>query len=251
MFGLFKAKNKTQSYAITHIGDRDENQDSYESFLTGNLKCYIVADGMGGHKGGLLASSNLCKAIKEILPQYGPELKATPKESINALITQARDRMCSIIHKHDTSLKPHTTLVLAIYQDSSLYLTHVGDSRAYLIQNNKISWQSRDHSVAQLMVEEGELKAEDAMHDESQNLLYRSVECNKEHQASFSQFDGIKAEQHLLLCSDGFWRFITEKEILSLAQSSNPQLELKKYVKKVLKLAKGGSDNITAVLIKL
>ncbi len=249
MFGLFKNSSTTQIFSTTHTGDRKENQDSFIHFSLGTAQCYLVADGMGGHSGGRLASQRFCAAIENNFARYASHCKIDQVEAINTLIDDARQEMCVSITREDSDLSPHTTAVLAIYDGKQLHVAHIGDSRAYLIQDQTLKWISRDHSVAQLMVDQGEIDSSDVSQDESQNILYRSVECQKLHKPSISSFD-IKSNDSLILCTDGFWCFVEEPEFLSLAQTKKPKKAIKELTHKVYQRAQGKSDNITALLVQ-
>ena len=250
MFGLFKPKLSPATCAITDKGDRDENQDASLCLEYGSAACYLVADGMGGHKGGKLASNEFCAAISKLFPDCLDRLQTEAEETIKQLINRAREEMCARITRLGTELSPHTTAVLAILNHNVLYVAHIGDSRAYLIQKGKISWQSRDHSVAQLMLEQGEMAPDEVAHDGSQSILFRSIECHKKHSPSMNEFNNIQPGDCLVLCSDGFWCYSSDADLLSLAVSAKPHNRLKKLVHKTRRAAKGHADNITVVFVR-
>ncbi|MGZ8942189.1 MAG: PP2C family protein-serine/threonine phosphatase [Methylobacter sp.] len=237
-------------YVASHIGDREENQDAYDYDVLKNTGFFIVADGMGGHSGGRLASRYFTEALKNLyLGQTKPIRQ--PEQALKEMIGNARMEMCRRVAAEAPDLSPHTTCVCALLQENQLWVVHVGDSRLYLIENDSIVWQTKDHSIAQLMVDEGELDPEDVTNDDSQNMLYRSISCNKVYETSVKHFQNIQPDSSLLLCSDGLWQYISAEEIIRLNEAKDPQIALQQSVDNAYQRANGKADNITALLIKI
>lgn len=237
-------------YAVCHDGDREENQDAYDVVVEGVNGFFIVADGMGGHTGGRLASLYFTKALKNT---YLDQMKPVdhPEQSLKEMISNARMEMCQQVADEAPELLPHTTCVCAMIQQSQLWVAHVGDSRMYLIENENITWHTRDHSIAQLMVDEGELDVKEVPEDNSQNMLFRSINCDKIHPVSIKHFQNVQPNSSLLLCSDGLWQYIDTEEIILLNGAVEPQAALQQSVDNAYQRANGKADNITALLIKI
>jgi len=238
--------------ATTHIGDRDENQDFHAHAIDQNGALLIVADGLGGHDDGALASRYLCEALLACLPDYVEQLRQAPSTAINQLfsaaITLMRDRLNRVVSNHDA----HTTIAIAWvslpdYQVTSL---HVGDSRVYCFNKRNLHWRTRDHSVVQMLVDMGDLdEAEMGSHPE-QNALTRSVNMKDEIKTTVNSHNALNKGDALLLCSDGFWEEVPEKEYRSLAGSRDADKMLNKLVNRAVERAGIGGDNVTAMFFQ-
>ena len=252
MFEFIKSKPRPYVVTKTHIGDRDENQDNHTHLSVDGYDCYVVADGLGGHDGGRYASQYLCDAIEQHFPICIAALDTDTPAAVSRLIHDARQTMCERLKELDPELQGQTTVVLAVRHNDLLCIAHVGDSRAYLVQDQTITWQTRDHSLAQLLVEQGQIDKDQAMHDKSQHMLFRSIQCEKEYDISLDTFDHVKsnADNALILCTDGFWTYRNDEDLIDLATAKKPEKILERDFKQILKRSDGESDNITAMVIQ-
>jgi serine/threonine protein phosphatase PrpC len=222
---------------------RRTNEDHF--FADGALGLCIVADGMGGHAGGEVASRVAIATISELM-------KAGLAEGdIDSLIRSAIDEANTairILAEADPSLHGMgTTLVLALCRGDEIHLAHLGDSRAYLIRNGSIRRLTEDHSLVAQMVKSGQLTAEEAPRFHLRNVVTRSLGNQK-----FTEPDLAVVEWNagdlLLLCSDGLTNMVEESELRSLISGGGADLE--RSCREAIERANqnGGRDNITAVL---
>jgi serine/threonine protein phosphatase PrpC len=240
---------------------RDHNEDSLFTLTTnltnlnGNLPIglYIVADGMGGHLHGEVASSVAIRVMAQhiinrlYLPLFNSDLES-PQEAIQDMM---RDGMQDA-HRAITKEVPGggTTMTAALVVGNQVYIAHVGDSRAYIIESGgSVETVTRDHSLVKRLVELGQITQEEAAVHPQRNVLYRALGQGEPFEPDMSSTQ-LADSGYLLLCSDGLWGVVPDKEILQLVtSSSSPHLACQKLVKAAN--TAGGPDNITAILVHL
>lgn len=235
-----------RTYSITDTGKkRSSNQDFvYASDQpVGNLSnLLIVADGMGGHNAGDIASRCTVESMVDYIE------KAEEKRPIPLLsmaIHQANDLVVEKA-KSDPALEGMgTTVVAATIKDGYLYIANVGDSRLYLIDQD-IEQITRDHSLVEEMIRVGELQRKDAKSHPDRNVITRAVGVHNMVKIDF--FD-VKLEEgdQILLCSDGLTNMVEDQAILRIIKESE---SLKEAASRLVNEANnnGGKDNISVVL---
>ncbi|MCD7885690.1 MAG: Stp1/IreP family PP2C-type Ser/Thr phosphatase [Lachnospiraceae bacterium] len=236
-------------YSITDIGmRRSSNQDFiYASEQpVGNLpNLMIVADGMGGHNAGDLASRYTVESIIEYLEKAGEK---RPIALLSEAIHYANER---VIEKAATDRALEgmgTTVVAAVVRDGCLYVANVGDSRLYLI-DQQISQITRDHSLVEEMVRMGEIQRKDARTHPDKNVITRAIGVKAPVRIDF--FD-VKLEEgdRILLCSDGLTNMVEDSEILQIVRKyHSPKEAACHLVNEANK--NGGKDNISVVLAEV
>lgn len=233
----------------THIGNRKQNEDSMAHGCFDRVSVYIVADGMGGHSGGAFASSVFCEQVIERSANLQEAWCNDPKETVNRIVTESAAAMLDLARAEDPDMDPHTTFVLVTFCQDKAHIANLGDSRLYYIKNDGIRWRTRDHSVSQLLLDQGEIEEEDLATHPDQNKLYRFIGGDKKTDVSIKTLDDCEKGDTFLLCSDGFWTQFSSSEISSLYNSSNPQQDLEAMIEQACARADGKSDNITAQLL--
>jgi len=227
---------------------RDENQDR----MTGDVgplgPFYIVADGMGGHKGGALAAQ---LAIQELTQQI-KEAPATQsvEQVIQAAFKKANETIYQKGHAGDPEVDGMgTTAVLLLISGKVARLAHVGDSRAYLYRDGELRQLTTDHTVVQKMVQAGMLKPEDAADHPNANVLERAIGTHESVEVDISKEVTLTDGDAILLCSDGLSGYVTYQEIKSTLQPPSTSQEI---VTRLVNLAlqKGGKDNVTVQFIQ-
>ena len=241
-----KVKKDMKTYSITDIGKRrSANQDFvYASDQpVGNLSnMLIVADGMGGHNAGDLASRYTVESMVDYIE------KAVEKRPIPLLAEAIHHANELVVEKakSDKALEGMgTTVVAATVQENYLYVANVGDSRLYLI-DQEIEQITRDHSLVEEMIRVGELQRKDAKSHPDRNIITRAVGVRTPVKIDF--FD-IKLEPGdvILLCSDGLTNMVEDEDILRIVKKSS---SLKEAAQRLVTEANknGGKDNISVVL---
>lgn len=237
---------------------RTNNEDAiYSFFATGrtadgipDFGLFVVADGMGGHSEGELASALAARTVathilKEVyLPLFNREERDNPiAEVITSAIQRANE---AVVHELDDG---GTTISAAVLIGDLAYIGHVGDSRVYLINRGRIERITRDHSWVQRLIELDQLTPDEANEHPQKNLLYRALG-----QSDTLEVDTLMrrmpAGARVVLCSDGLWNQVSDTEILdAVTSASTPSEACTRLI--ALANAQGGPDNISVVLVQL
>lgn len=238
-----------KAFALTNMGvRRNTNQDyAYVSEQNvGNLpNILIVADGMGGHKAGEVASEQAVNAVLESIKQNESKDKIT---IIEEAILKANEKVLNMATSDEKFKGMGTTLVVATLENNVLYVANVGDSRLYLIDNDDIRQITRDHSLVQEMVSLGELDKESARTHARKNVITRAIGVNEKIIADFFEAD-ITENTKILLCSDGLSNMVEDSQINDIIKEYAGKT-LEDTVHKLIDIANenGGLDNIAVVL---
>ncbi len=240
---------------------REHNEDALFTLTTNLLSdstvipfgLYIIADGMGGHQHGEVASGVSIRAMANVIirklymPLFG--LKAEPpEESLHEILQEG------VMEAHRAILRDAsgggTTLTVAVIMGEQLILAHVGDSRAYAIYpDGSIRALTRDHSLVRRLEELGQITPAEAAVHPQRNVLYRALGQGEPFEPEINTFP-IPAGGHLMLCSDGLWGYVEENEIIRMIKETpNPEMACHEMVKAAN--AAGGPDNISVVLVRL
>ncbi|RPJ14244.1 MAG: Stp1/IreP family PP2C-type Ser/Thr phosphatase [Actinobacteria bacterium] len=222
--------------AATDIGQvREGNEDSF--LVVAPL--YAVADGMGGHRGGEVASSLALETVQGMFERKEGSLADQVVEANRAVFDRSQnDRSVSGMG---------TTLTAALVDGSRVHLVHVGDSRAYLLRGGELAQLTEDHTLVHRMVMEGEISQEEAETHPHRSILTRALGVDQSVQVDESDVE-TAAGDRLLLCTDGLTGMVPEGQIREiLLESADPQEAVEKLVKVANRA--GGIDNITAVIL--
>jgi PPM family protein phosphatase len=223
---------------------RPSNEDSF--IADSQSKTFLVADGMGGHAAGEIASQIAASTVNELLSNRSPE--SNMEDVLYLAVQEANTRV------YETQrLKPEyrgmgSTLTALTIRDNHYFLAQVGDSRAYLFRKKTLSQLSRDHSLVWPLYEKGLLTKEDLSRHPRKNLITRSIGTHNEVEVDL-QSGSILEGDVFLLCTDGLTDVLSDKDIhkiLSTA-SKNPQ----EISERLIQAANsgGGPDNVTAVVV--
>lgn len=237
-----------KTHALTDKGlERQENQDCYytSELPVGNLpNLFIVADGMGGHAGGKLASET---AMKSFVKSVQKSTLEDPDEILTNAVKKANDDVIKKAKKVELE-GMGTTLVVATIIDGELHVANVGDSRLYLITAAEVKQITKDHSLVEEMVRMGELEPSKARTHEKKNVITRAIGVADEVKADIFKVK-LKEEQTILLCTDGLTNMVTDDSIRKVIVSQRDVIEKAETL--IIEANKnGGKDNITVVVIE-
>lgn len=240
-------KMRFEVWASTDVGlKRDINQDAILVDHDHNL--YIVADGMGGHKGGEVASALAVETVQELVTRRMTETKLTPRKVLGDAYREASSR----IHHKSTFESPElmgmgTTMVLLWEIKGRIFIGNVGDSRAYLYVAPDLWQLTEDHSLINEQVRAGVISEEEAPHVVGRNVITRSVGFERDVMVDVLEREPQNGELYLL-CSDGLTSMISAEKMLEIFKQCKPE----EIVARCIKEAKnaGGDDNISVIVIR-
>lgn len=243
---------------LTDIGrKRKTNQDAI--YLNSEKHIFVVADGMGGHNGGDIASQMAVKYIPEFLLKHIIE-----EQSTEVVRNSIRFANAAIYRKSKSDPKlvgMGTTSVTLFFKGDSLFLGNVGDSRAYLLNNKMLYQLSVDHSLVQeklamsIIGNVGEYTRQTAVHDPQKNIIVRTVGFEEQLEVDVFQYK-VSRNDMVLICSDGLHGRVSDRDILTIVNRHVPdpknaeEADLQNAVKQLVHQANlnGGNDNISVII---
>jgi len=248
---------KIESYAITHKGMvRTRNEDSF--FRDDKLNLYVVADGMGGHRGGDIASRLAIDEIEKVIRDWPPKdqteitgVNENRPESEAKLISALKRANLRIWKEAETNSDYRgmgTTTTGVLVTNSEATIAHVGDSRAYLIRDKQIRQITEDHSWVNEQVKAGFITSEEARTHRLKNLITRSLGHEPNIKVDVLRLK-IESGDRFLLCSDGLSNLVQDDELRDTLTDLDPKSALERLVE--MANERGGYDNITAVMIEV
>jgi protein phosphatase len=247
------APTKIQAAGFSHVGmRRSENQDSY--LIAPDLNLYVVADGMGGHKGGETASSLAVQTINHFF-RNNPRATASipPSQKLKEAILAANKAIQEKGQQVPELSGMGTTTTALYFAGGKIYLGQVGDSRSYLIHPKRI-WQiTRDHSLVQEKLRAGLITHDQLKTDRMKNVITRSVGFENDLDVDVYQMETHPGDV-FLICSDGLTGMLDDDQILAIIEQNvfgNENLEA--ATQKLIEMANfnGGDDNVTAIVVQV
>ena len=238
-------------FTKTDIGKtRSMNQDSfYVSENDNGLNLFILADGMGGYKGGEIASKVAVTAVSKYITEKFEEV-SKDKESILDLLEDAIIFANSAIYEEseqDEELQDMgTTLEVILIYKQKVYIGHVGDSRIYRIRKNNMKKITTDHSYVEKLIQDGEITREESYNHPKKNLLIKALGTDEEVEPDII-YTVLNKNDMLIVCSDGLTNMIPEREILDIALNNAPENVAEVLIDEANEA--GGLDNITVIFI--
>ncbi|WP_096086450.1 PP2C family protein-serine/threonine phosphatase [Agaribacterium haliotis] len=231
------------SYALTHVGNvRKNNEDAVLS--QPQLKLWAVADGMGGHAVGDLASQRLVEALANLghIESLG-HFSDLVEDRIHLVNEQLLDYSARAL----SGAMIGSTIVTLLVRGESAVCLWAGDSRLYRVRGAQVQQVSSDHSQVQEWVDQGLISAEEAQHHPQANVITRAVGVQPVLQVDFEAFR-VYGGETLLLCSDGLSGVVSEQEISALLAQGDAQQCCQALLDRALK--NGSKDNVSVIVIK-
>ena len=240
-----------KAFAKSDVGKvREMNQDYfYISKPEEKVQLFIVADGMGGYKGGEIASRLAVETSKSYILNNFDSIESNDKEEILKLIKSAIEYANLVVYEKSKENKElenmGTTIDVCLVLGNKVYIGHVGDSRVYRKRKDYFRKLTTDHSYVQKLVSDGTITKEEAYNHPKKNMLIKALGCS-----NFVEPDvmvkGFLKDDILLMCSDGLTNMLKDEEIVKTI-NENPIEACNNLVSKANE--NGGYDNITAVII--
>jgi serine/threonine protein phosphatase PrpC len=253
---------KLEAVMVTDVGVvRDHNEDCAHVDSDGSF--FIVADGMGGHAAGEVASAMAVDTVRKALDEARAQIKAfatRPTEQgrrdlvglLQSSVLSAHQAVFQRGSKETDKQGMGTTLDVVLLAGSEAFIAHVGDSRTYLVRDGRASQITTDHTVAEVLVIEGKLSIEEAQVSPLRTILVNAIGVSADVGVEMAHLQ-LKRDDRLLVCSDGLHDyFLAEEEIAErLVPPQDPALE--PALKEMVDIAKerGGHDNITGIAVRI
>lgn len=240
-----------QIVGATDIGKvRTINEDCFDHGIFDDGTAWaVVCDGMGGVRGGYIASNLVLGLVSEKIKKCYNKLM--PSFSFENVFLSTITTANVIVHDRsftDEDLKGMgTTIAAAIVKDGNACIAHVGDSRVYKISGKSISQVTKDHSLAQEMLDNGQLTQEEFKNYPKKNIITRALGVDENIDIDFD-FTSLEEGEALILCSDGLSGLVSDEEILEIYNNSDFNDVCHKYIETANN--NGGYDNITVVVMK-
>lgn len=235
------------NYSLTDRGkERAVNQDYYSNYFSNCFSLFIVADGMGGHRAGEIASHVAADTAREFV------IERKSREDYSELIREAFEAANQRVYREGRENPDYegmgTTLVIALLANEKLTIGHVGDSRIYRLRNGNLERLTRDHSLVEDLVSRGLLTQEDARTFPERNIVTRAIGIFEEVEADIAELTAEDGDKYLL-CSDGLTNMVTDDRIKALLSEDIPVSSICEHLVAEAN-DNGGLDNITATVFE-
>ena len=246
---------KFSAASLSHIGlFRETNEDAFCQFEPDDDEVrakkgvlFVVADGMGGHQGGEVASRLAVEFIKQ---NYYSSDDPDPVQSLKSAFLEANRRVFEKSLDDSSLFGMGTTCTAMVLIGNEAFIAHIGDSRAYVCRNGDIIQLTRDHTLVEDMVRSGLLTSEDARIHPKKNVITKSLGTHEEVEADTPSSPFVAKESDVfLLCSDGLTSFVRDNDIKKTLETHDPPKASQLLIDMANRL--GGRDNITVQVIKI
>jgi protein phosphatase len=214
--------------------------------------CYIIADGMGGHNGGDVASAKSIEFFLDYLKENAPrasEEHASYIDTMNNAFSYSNSMVYAMAQTDPSLYGMGTTFSCCTIAENNIYITHVGDSRIYLLRNDELNVISKDHSLVQDLIDNGQITKEEGKRHPQHHIITRVLGTN-ESVEPFNDVIEIKNGDIILLCSDGLTDMVDDEMLIEICKfGKNPEEMVKEMISEANE--NGGKDNISAIVISV
>lgn len=235
-------------YTYTDIGNAEVNEDSYGyAVYDDDAYCFAVADGLGGHGGGEIASKIAIDTVCQLFSVEGYH-----DDFFEKAFGQAQAAIIAEQEKRHAPSKLKTTLVMLVIHDNTAHYAHIGDSRFYDFKNKKYKFRTLDHSVPQMLVLSKEIKEKEIRNHPDRNRLMRVLGIKGEApRYEVGKAIRLKSDHAFLLCTDGFWELVEEKDMERLLKEAADPTEWIRNMNQIIRQNGEGRemDNYTGLAV--
>jgi protein phosphatase len=236
-------------YQHSHIGGRKVNQDRMGYCFTRDALLLVLADGMGGHQHGEIASTIAMQTLSMRFQMAARPTIKKPERFLEEALLQAHRDILAYAARHQLPESPRTTVVVCLVQDNCALWAHCGDSRLYWVRGKRVLAQTRDHSHLEYLIAKGLASpAERATHPD-RNKLYNCLGGSTAPRIELSRQAGLESGDVLLLCSDGLWAMVPDAEIAQKLASRTVVQAVPELVSMAVAIGGPRADNTTALAI--
>jgi PPM family protein phosphatase len=225
---------------------RDSNEDSF--IANSKSRIFLVADGMGGHAAGEIASQIAASTMNELFPKKNTE--SSMEDALSLAVREANSRVYETQRQKPEYRGMGSTLTALTIGDDRYFLAHVGDSRAYLFREKTLIQLSQDHSIVWPLYQKGILTKEDISRHPRKNLITRSIGTHPEVEMDMQSGSVCKGDV-FLLCTDGLTDVLSDGDIQQILSDDGNNIQ--EAGERLIQAANsgGGPDNITVVVIRI
>jgi serine/threonine protein phosphatase PrpC len=233
----------------SRLGARRMNQDRVGHWRTPQSLLLVVADGMGGHLHGEVAANLAADLFGASFQREAKPKLANPAEFLAQTIAAAHALILAEAQKRGLAEPPRTVIVACVVQDGHATWTHVGDCRLYLFRKGRVAARTRDHTRVQELVDAGRIRGEAVTSHPERNRLLQCLGGFQPPQPGAASKTALEKDDILLLCSDGFWGPLTQRQMLNALLAR----ELKEAVPELVELAEARAghecDNVSVLAV--
>lgn len=233
---------------VTDVGNiRKLNEDYCGYFEKEDYKIYIIADGMGGHNAGEIASRLAVEKTLEHIKSH-IDKEENFKQLMQEAIGYSNNEIYNLSRKQDCLNGMGTTITACLITNNIAIVAHVGDSTCYLVNNESITKITKDHSLVQQLIDEGSITENQALHHPNKNIITRAVGTGKNIEVDTYEVQLHKSDI-IILCTDGLTNEVTKEEIYDII-TNNDNEDFNIICRRLVDLAKvrGGRDNISVLV---
>ena len=245
---------KFSLFQDTRVGKRPYNQDRLGHWKTAETMCLVVADGMGGHAHGEVAAQITVDCFAAAFKAEATPRLADPDKFLSAGISRAHAMILHQSQKQGLSTgpadSPRTTVVACVVQGGYVHWSFIGDSRLYLIRDGRIVTRTRDHTPVQMLIDAGRIREEAAMIHPDKNKLLQCLGGPRGPRLEAPARARLLKNDLVLLCSDGFWGPLTQRQLLMGLIGKAPDKSLPELIDLAESRAGPRCDNISVLAIE-
>lgn len=243
---------KLLTSSLCKQGGREYNQDYLDQLVEDDGACLVVCDGLGSYYGSEVASRICATKVIDVYSQVksADKARAVLPEYIQSYIQSAHNRVVDEKENNAKIRSSCTTVACVVTDFKSTVISHIGDTRVYFFKNNRLHFQTKDHSLAQISVEMGRIPLRDIRSDKDQNKLTRVLGSDYYIPPDCDIYNTpLVAGDAFILCTDGFWEYVYEEEMEEdLASSATPEEALAKMEQRLLARVNKFNDNYSAIV---
>jgi serine/threonine protein phosphatase PrpC len=236
-------------YQESQIGARKVNQDRMGYSFTRDALLLILADGMGGHLRGEMASTIAMQTIGTLFQQQATPYVKKPERFLEECFYAAHREIHRYKAIHNLPESPRTTIIACLIQHNNAIWAHCGDSRLYWIRNGQILARTRDHSRLETLIAQGKIDPSERATHPDRNKLFNCLGAPNLPMVEISRRASLLPGDIMLLCSDGLWSVIPDHDLVQRLQEQTIMRAVPEMLKAAVDTAGKTSDNVTALAL--
>jgi len=241
---------KFSIFQDSRIGDRHNNEDRLAYSYSRDALLMVVADGMGGHEGGEIASLITVRVLMAAFKRHATPDLPDPFLFLQKYIKDAHQSITNYASKYYLQDPPRTTLVACLIQNNIAYWAHSGDSRLYLLRNGRLFAQSRDHSRIRLLLDSGIITLEQAINHPDRNKIYSCLGGPQAPEIDYSRKTPLKMGDVIMLCTDGVWGNLPTEHIEKVLFHGELNQAVPELLRDAERLNGRGGDNLSVIAVR-